>query len=61
MPACSALVPLSALKTEGSQQGVYLMESNTFVPVRVVGQDSKHALIMPLEDGALTSGTRIRK
>ena len=55
------MVPLSALKTEGSQQGVYLMESNTFVPVRVVGQDSKHALIMPLEDGALTSGTRIRK
>ena len=55
------MVPLSALKTEGSQQGVYLMDSNTFVPVRVVGQDSKHALIMPLEDGALTSGTRIRK
>lgn len=55
------MVPLSALKTESGQQGVYRSDDNAFVPVRVVGQDSKHALIMPLEDGALTSGTRIRK
>ena len=55
------MVPLSALKTEGGQQGVYRSSDNAFVPVRVVGQDSKHALIMPLEDGALTNGTRIRK
>ena len=55
------MVPLSALKTESGQQGVYRSSDNAFVPVRVVGQDSKHALIMPLEDGALTSGTRIRK
>ena len=34
---------------------------NTFVPVRVVGQDAKNALVMPLEEGALTRGDRIRK
>ena len=55
------MVPLSSLKTEGGQQGVYRIPDNTFVPVRVVGQDSKHALIMPLEEGALSSGTSIRK
>lgn len=55
------MVPLSSLKTEGGQQGVYRIADNAFVPVRVVGQDSKHALIMPLEDGALSSGTAIRK
>ncbi len=55
------MVPLSALKTESSQQGVYLADGGAFVPVRVVGQDSKHALIMPLDDGALRSGTKIRK
>ena len=55
------MVPLSSLKTQGGQQGVYRADTNVFVPVRVVGQDSKHALIMPLEDGALSSGVKIRK
>lgn len=55
------MVPLSALRTENSQQGVYLADDNTFVPVRVVGQDSKNALVMPLEEGTLTRGDRIRK
>ena len=55
------MVPLSSLKTQGGQQGVYRSDTGMFVPVRVVGQDSKHALIMPLEDGALSSGVKIRK
>ena len=55
------MVPLSSLKTQAGQQGVYRADTNVFVPVRVVGQDSKHALIMPLEDGALSSGVKIRK
>ena len=55
------MVPLSALRTENSQQGVYLADDNTFVPVRVAGQDSKNALVMPLEEGTLTRGDRIRK
>lgn len=54
-------VPLSSLHTENSQQGVYRADDNTFVPVRVVGQDAKNALVMPLEEGALTRGDRIRK
>lgn len=55
------LVPLNAIKTENSQQGVYLADGNTFVPVRVVGQNAKEALVMPLEEGALVKGTRIKK
>ncbi|GEM_PF-1313445 len=55
------MVPLSALKTEGGQQGVYRADTNAFVPVRVVGQDTRHALVMPVEEGALTGGTRIIK
>ena len=55
------MVPLSSLKTQGGQQGVYRADTNAFVPVRVVGQDNKHALIMPLENGALAAGVKIRK
>lgn len=55
------MVPLKSVKTENSQQGVYLAGDNTFVPVRVVGQNSKYALIMPIEEGALTNGTKIKK
>ncbi len=55
------MVPLGALKTVSGQQGVYKADGNVFVPVRVVGQDSKHALVMPLEAGTLSGGDKIRK
>lgn len=55
------MVPLGSLKTQGGQQGVYRSDDNAFVPVRVVGQDKKHALIMPLENGALSAGVKVRK
>ena len=54
-------VPLSAVSVSGEQQGVYLYETGEFVPVRVIGHDSKYALVMPVEDGALQKDMRIRK
>jgi len=55
------MVPLGSLKTQDGQQGVYRADTGAFVPVRVVGQDKKHALIMPLDSGALTAGVKVRK
>ena len=55
------MVPLSSLRSDGSEQGVYLSDTQVFVPVRVVGQDAKYALIMPIEEGALTAGMRVKK
>ena len=55
------MVPLGSLKTQDGQQGVYRADTGAFVPVRVVGQDSKHALIMPLDSGALSAGVKVRK
>lgn len=53
------MVPLKTLVTEGGQQGVYRADTKQFVPVRVVGQDNRHALVMPVQEGTLTGGMKI--
>ncbi|MDR2514314.1 MAG: hypothetical protein LBD02_03790 [Christensenellaceae bacterium] len=54
-------VPLGSLKTSGGITGVFLYESNEFVPVRVIGHDSRFALVMPLEIGKLDKDMKIKK
>ncbi len=54
-------VPLKSVKQNGDKQGVYLYDSGEFVPVRVIGHDSRYALVMPEEEGRLQKDTRIRK
>lgn len=54
-------VPLSSIATNGGQQGVYLYETGAFIPVRVIGHDSRYALVMPQEEGSLQKDMRIKK
>lgn len=53
------MIPLSALKTVEGQQGVYLKETGAFVPVTVLVGDGKHALVRPVQEGALQKGSVI--
>ncbi|MDR3085152.1 MAG: hypothetical protein LBU47_02445 [Christensenellaceae bacterium] len=54
-------VPLGSLKTSSGITGVFLYESNEFVPVRVIGHDSRYALVMPLEIGKLDKSMKVKK
>lgn len=56
-------VPIRAIRTEGGQTGVMIMEddnlTSTFVPVNVLSQDSHNALIMPVTEGMLSVGQKV--
>lgn len=54
-------VPNSSVVSSGDTQGVYIYETNEFVPVRVIGHDSTHTLVMPIEDGKLQKNMRVKK
>lgn len=54
-------VPLSAVTQNGEQQGVYLYDTNEFVPVRVIGHDTASALVTSIEEGKIVKDTKIKK
>lgn len=53
-------VPLNALRTQNNQLGVVLTDNGgIFVPVQVVMQDNKNAVILPLSVGSLAEGQKV--
>jgi hypothetical protein len=55
------MLPSKAIQTTGVQTGVYLEDGQTFIPVEVKGKDDYgQALVMPVEEGALTPGMKVQ-
>ena len=54
-------VPTRAIAEKNGQYGVWLYDvpGGTFVPVEVISVKNGNALITPLVDGVLTSGSRV--
>lgn len=53
-------VPLNALRTQNNQLGVVLSDNGgIFVPIQVVMQDNKNAVILPLSVGSLAEGQKV--
>ena len=53
-------VPLNALRTQNNQLGVVLSDNGgIFVPIQVVMQDNKNAVILPLSVGSLGEGQKV--
>ncbi|GHU71298.1 hypothetical protein AGMMS49992_05070 [Clostridia bacterium] len=56
------LVPADALHTQDGQIGVVLdTNPGVFIPVNVLTNDAKEAIVRPVESGALAEGYRIRR
>lgn len=55
-------VPPNAIANEDGQLGVWLSDQSGggFVPVQVLYQDDRYALVEPLEEGALQRGWRLK-
>ena len=55
------LVPSRAVSQMNGQSGVWLYDvpGGTFVPVEVLNDDGKNALILPLVEGVISAGSRV--
>ena len=55
------LVPSRAVSQMNGQSGVWLYDvpGGTFVPVDVLNNDGKNALILPLVEGVIGAGSRV--